>query len=670
MNTIHTSTLNRLTQAACLAALLVAAPSASRAVGLLKPVGASGAGAHIKAHHVEVTLNNGFVQTVVDQVFGNAADTDFEACYTFPIPKSASLSELSLWIDGKEVIGEVVEKKKAREIYEKQVQQGKDTAIAEKNDFKTFDISVGRIRAKQDTRVRLVYYQPLEIDLNIGRYVYPLAEGGVDDERIAFWETDAQVHESFSFKLKLKSAFPVKEVRLPGYDQVAQVTHGTNDTQDVYDVLLEAKEGGATLSHDIVFYYRLDDSVPARVELIPYRASPNEPGTFMAVITPAADLKRIAEGSDWIFVLDRSGSMSGGKIKTLMDGVGKVLGKMSPNDRFKIVTFNNNAKDETGGFVAATPENVQRWIERVRSLNADGGTALFAGLSEAYSGLDDDRTSGVILVTDGCCNVGPTEHTAFLKLLKTYDIRLFTFVMGNSANQPLMDRLAKDSGGFAMNISDSDDIVGRLVQAKIHVLHECLHDVKITFDGERVRDLTPAVFGNLYVGQQLVVFGRYTGHGPVDLKLSAKISGQPHEWHCTTVLPETDTDNPELERLWALASIDEHMEKVREEGETDRLRDQIVKLGTEFSLVTDYTSMVVMDDETLEGEGLQRRNLQRVQTERTAQQQRVTAPVKSYRADNGSTFQNRSSPGLGTGPVGPLFLLLAGWLARRKRKTD
>jgi Ca-activated chloride channel family protein len=672
MNTIHTSTLNRLTQAAFLAALLVAAPSAGRAAGLLKPVGASGAGAHIKAHHVDVTLNNGFAQTVVDQVFGNAADTDFEACYTFPVPKSASLSELSLWIDGKEVLGEVVEKKKAREIYEKQVQQGKDTAMAEKNDFKTFDISIGRIRAGQDTRVRLVYYQPLEIDLNVGRYVYPLAEGGVDDERIAFWETDAQVHESFSFNLKLKSAFPVKEIRLPGYDQAAQVTHGTNDTQDIYNVLLEAKEGGATLTRDIVFYYRLDDSVPARVELIPYRTSPNEPGTFMAVVTPAADLKRISEGSDWIFVLDRSGSMSGGKIKTLMDGVGKVLGKMSPNDRFKIVTFNNNAKDETGGFVAATPENVQRWIERVRSLNADGGTALFAGLSEAYNGLDDDRTSGIILVTDGCCNVGATEHTAFLKLLKTYDIRLFTFVMGNSANQPLMDRLAKDSGGFAMNISDSDDIVGRLVQAKIHVLHECLHDVKITFDGERVRDLTPAVFGNLYVGQQLVVFGRYTGHGPADLKLSAKISGQPHEWHCATVLPATDTDNPELERLWALASIDERMEKVREEGETDLLRDQIVQLGTEYSLVTDYTSMVVMDDELLEGEGLQRRNLQRVQTERTAQQQRAAAPVKSYRADNGSTFQNRSAPGLGlgTGPVGPLFLILAGWLNRRKRKAD
>ena len=668
MNMNSVTSRTRLTLTASLAALLLAAlPSAVLAAGLLKPVGGRDAGATIKSHHVEVTLNNGFAQTVVDQVFGNTADSDFEACYSFPVSKSASLSELSLWIDGKEVLGEVVEKKKAREIYEKQVQQGKQTALAEKNDFKTFDIRVGRVKAGQDTRVRLVYYQPLEIDLNVGRYVYPLAEGGVDDERLSFWETDTHVRESFSFKLRLKSAFPVKDVRMPGYDQAAQITKtGEADGQNIYDAVLENKEGSATLERDIVFYYRLDDSAPARVELIPYRAAPQAVGTFMAVVTPAADLKRIAEGSDWIFVLDRSGSMSGNKIQTLANGVAKVLGKLSSNDRFKIVTFNNDAKDETGGFVSATPENVQTWIERVRSLRAEGSTALFAGLSEAYRRLDDDRTSGVILVTDGVCNVGPTEHSAFLKLLKTYDLRLFTFVMGNSANQPLMERLAKDSGGFAMNLSDSDDIVGRLLQAKARVLHECLHDVKLSFGGENVRDVTPAKPGNLYVGQQLVVFGRYTGHGPVTLTLSAKISGQPHEWRCDAMLPETDTDNPELERLWALASIDERMETVRENGETAALRKEIVGLGTDYSLVTDYTSMVVMDDEAVEGEGLQRRNLQRVQAERAAQQQRAAAPVKSYRADNGSTFANRSSPGIGTGPVGPLFLIVAGWLARRK----
>ena len=642
---------------------LLAIASHTHAAGLIKPIGSGNAGAFIKSHRVDVTINNGFAQTVVDQMFGNHSDADYEAIYSFPVPKQASLSEISLWIDGKEVIGEVVEREKAREIYEDQVAKGNDTALAEKDDFKTFEISIGRVRAGEDTRVRLVYYQPMQIDLNIGRYVYPLAEGGVDEERIAFWETDDTVHEDFSFNLTLKSAFPVADVRIPGYDQQAMVTQ----TNGAYRINLEQHEGGATLSRDIVFYYRLDDSVPARVEIIPYRASSQEPGTFMAVVTPAASLQRIQEGSDWIFVLDVSGSMSGNKIQSLAKGVEQVLGKMSPNDRFKLITFNDRARELTRGYVQATDENVRRWIDQVHHLQPGGGTALFAGLKRAYDSLDDDRTSGVILVTDGVCNVGPTEHKAFLKLLNQYDIRLFTFVMGNSANQPLMERLAKDSGGFAMNISESDDIVGRLLQAKIKVLHQCMHDVEPTFSGEKVFDVTPAHPGNLFMGQQLVVFGRYNGSGEINLKLGAKISGRQQYWNCLATLPEVDTDNPEIERLWALASIDETMKTIREEGESSSLRKRVVELGTEYSLVTDYTSMIVLNDEELEKEGLVRRNHDRVQRERDAQQRRSVQTAQNHRVDNGGTFNHQPSPGIGTGPVGPLFIGFMAWLNRRRK---
>ena len=152
----------------------------------------------------------------MDQVFANTGDVDLEAVYTFPLPKQASMSEVSLWIDGREIIGEVLEKQAARQVYEKQKSEGKDTALVSKDSYKTFDVKVTPVRANQQTRVRLVYYQPLEIDLNIGRYVYPLAEGNVDDERIAFWTVDDKISSTFSFDLTLKSAFPVKDVRMPG----------------------------------------------------------------------------------------------------------------------------------------------------------------------------------------------------------------------------------------------------------------------------------------------------------------------------------------------------------------------------------------------------------------------------------------------------------------------
>jgi Ca-activated chloride channel family protein len=655
-------------------AVICATAIPSMGAGILKPINST-TPARIVSHDVRVTLNNGFAQTEVDQVFANSGDVDCEMMYTFPLPKNASLSELSLWVNGSELLGEVVEKARAKRIYEEQKAQGNDTAMAEKNDFKSFDISVGRVPAGGQTRVRLVYYQPLEIDLNVGRYLYPLAEGNTDDARIPFWSVDDKVDGPFRFDLTLKSAFPVKDVRLPGYEQQAVIESIGNTNEEtqvgsVYTARLESSEG-AQLNRDIVFYYRLDDTAPARVELIPYRESENAPGTLMAIVTPAADLQPLHDGRDWVFVLDVSGSMQGHKITTLANGVKRVLGQLSPNDRFRIITFNNSASDFTSGYITATPEGVAAWIERVKTIQAGGGTALFAGLEKAYHGLDDDRTTGIILVTDGVCNVGPTQHKAFLNLVKKFDLRLFTFVIGNSANQPLMERLALDTNGFAMNISDADDITGRLIQARAKVLHQSLRNVKIRFSGERITDLTPAKIGSLYAGQQAVLFGRYQGDGPVTMTMTATIGGQEQTWSCKMDLPKVDTTNPELERLWALSQIQERMQKIREDGETSALRDAVVDLGINYSLVTDYTSMIVVEDTVFENENIQKRNADRVQRERKAQAQRAQQAPVSHRVDQSqNTFQGRSAPGInmGTGPIGPLFLLLAGWMRRKARQ--
>ena len=657
------------------------------AAGLLKPVDRSKSDVYMKSHHVNVTINNGFARTEVDQIFFNKGTRDLSAVYTFPVPKQASLSEVSLFIDGREVIGEVLEKEKARKVHEDQAARGNDTALAEKNDYKTFDISVSPVRAQNETRVRLVYYQPLEIDLNIGRYVYQSEEGGVDEERISFWSIDDIIKESFKFNLELKSAFPIKDIRIPGYQNQAIIQKASaDDTEtehgEIYEVSLDFPEG-ATLSKDIVLYYRLDDNVPARLELIPYKADAASDGTFMVIVTPGASLQRIAEGTDWTFVLDVSGSMSGNKIATLADGVSRVIKNMSPADRFRIVTFNNKAEEFSGGYLQATEENVQHMITKVKAIMAGGGTALYAGLKMGYKGLDEDRITGIILVTDGVANIGPSQHADLLNLHRQYDFRLFTFVIGNSANQPLLETLAKESGGFAMNISTSDDIIGRILQAKAKVLHECLYDAKLKFHGEKVKKLTPEKIGNLYMGQQVIMFGRYEGSGNVKIELTGKIAGREESWTCSALLPDTDTDNPELERLWALSSIEDIMAKIRDRGEKSGLRKKVVDLGTGYSLVTDYTSIIVISETEMENLGIQRNNASRVNRERLALKARAKQPVKSYRVDHksgspagdagsqssgGGMFGGARSPGIGSGPVGPFFLVFAAWLRRRKMK--
>ena len=121
--------------------LLLCSASMSLAAGLLKPIGGSDDSAlSITSHRVDVTINNGFVRTEVDQTFSNSSPSALEGIYSFPLPKQASLSELSLWVNGQEILGEVVEKQRAKKIYEEQKAQGNQTALAEKNDYKTFEV--------------------------------------------------------------------------------------------------------------------------------------------------------------------------------------------------------------------------------------------------------------------------------------------------------------------------------------------------------------------------------------------------------------------------------------------------------------------------------------------------------------------------------------------------
>jgi len=127
--------------------------------------------------------------------------------------------------------------------------------------------------------------------------------------------------------------------------------------------------------------------------------------------------------------------------------VAQALGRMAPHDRFRVVTFNNTAR-EILPWTAATPGNVQQAIATVKAMNPSGGTNLYEGLALGLKGLDADRASSVVLVTDGVANQGIVQPAAFHQLLQKVDVRVFGFLMGNSANWPLMRTIAGASGGF------------------------------------------------------------------------------------------------------------------------------------------------------------------------------------------------------------------------------
>ncbi len=666
------------------------------AAGLLTPKGQASS-LDIRDHKVKVVVEDGYVITEVDQVFVNTGTNDVEAVYSFPVPSHAAVAEFTYWIDGSPVTGEVLRKQEARDLYEQEKAAGRETALAEKDEYRTFDISVYPVRANSDVRVRLVYVQSARTDTGIGRYVYPLEEGGVDEERNSFWEVSDSVSGSFSFDLELKSSYPVDAIRLPEQPHaalnkideqhwtVALHSIGSSPVETEFSEQVAALEAGespapatassgiANLDKDIVVYWRHAPDLPGTVDLVTHKPDASGRGTFMLTFTPGDDLPVIEDGRDWVFVLDTSGSMQG-KFATLADGVQQALGKLNPNDRFRIFTFSNSTRELTGGFVTASAENVTHYTQAVGQLRADGGTNLYAGLRAGLDSLDSDRTSGIALVTDGVANVGVTEKKEFLKMMGQHDVRLFTFIMGNSANRPLLEAMTDVSNGFALETSNSDDIAGQLIQATAKIRHAALHDVSLTIDGLKVADLTPEKISSLYHGEQLQVLGHYWGDREAKVRLSGKVAGKEVEYKTAFAMPIQSDLNPELERIWAYATIENLQAKMDYFGADGDTEDAITDLAVEYGLVTDYTSMIVVRDEVFAAQGIKRSNRDRVATERAAQQTRAQQPVQSRRADTQQPMYTKKRPSTGGGGSGggaaglPMILALSGLLALRRRK--
>ena len=652
---------------------------AANAAGLLIPSGSNLLPLEILEHHVDVVIEDGYAITSVEQVFGNPNPADLEAIYSFPVPASAAVGEFTYWIDGQSVTGEVLAKEQAREIYESEKQAGRETALTEQDSYKSFDISVNPVRAGQDVRIRLTYIQPAHVDSSIGRYVYPLEEGGVDEQKLSFWTYQEAVEERFSFRLTFRSSWPIDDFRLPQHPQaVIQQLSDREWEVSMANEAAVAEHGMASgsapaavhrLDQDIVVYWRQAEGLPGSVEMVAYKQEPGGRGTFMMTVTPGDDLAPITEGRDWVFVLDLSGSMEG-KYQSLVEGVNKGLARLNPDDRFRIILFNNQAREITHGFAKATPENVQRFIGELESNHPDNGTNLYAGLSLGMKLLDADRSSALVLVTDGVANVGHTEKQDFLDLLEDHDARLFTFVMGNSANRPLLESMAKVSNGFAMNVSNSDDIAGKLLEATSRLTHEAMHDIDVRFVGVKVSDLSPEHIGSLYRGQQLIVFGHYWGDGEASVILDSKVSGQDRSYSTRFEFPEIATLHPEIERLWAFAKIEDLQNRLDYFGEGADLEQAITDLAMGNGLVTDYTSMIVLREERFDELGIKRLNRDRVEKELLARQERAVQGIRDNRVDQNQPMYSsqRASHSNGGGAFGPwMLLLLLPLLAHRLR---
>lgn len=624
--------------ALCALAATCALSSTASAAGTLTPTGDGDQPIRIVDHHVEVVIHNGFARTEVVQVFENPNAETIEGIYTLPLPLSAALSEMTVVTDTETLYGEVISRAIAEEIYAERRAAGEGAALATKEGFQRFEFRIANIPANSRVSMTFAYYQPQSLDDGVGRYVYPLEEGGTDDAFGAPVPNDA-VDGALTAHVMIYSDWPIDSPQLVGLEDDTTVTGVDARTWEL------SLSTGADLNRDLVLYYELAKERAAQLDVVTYRPDPTQPGTFMMLVTPGTDLDRLV-GADYVFVLDVSTSMSS-KLPTLIEAVVEAIGSLWQDDRFRVVAFSDSARELTTDWVGGRSAQVDDVVAQVRSLDVVGGTSVSAGLELALQNVDPERATGIVLVTDGVANEGIVDGPGFVDLVADADVRIFGLLMGNSGNWPLLELLTRTTSGFYSQVSNEADIQGEILRARNKVTHEAMHDVEVSIAGGETFDLTP-VPGTVHYGEQVVMFGHYEGSGPVRIDVNAEVTGRPESYGANVELPAESHDYPELERLWALErtrwlEYQYSMELIDRES----VRAEVLDIGVRYQIVTDETAMILLPEEAFERYGIDRNNRDRVLTEAEARGLRDQALALNQDGADG-----RGGSAAGPGPSG------------------
>lgn len=184
-------------------------------------------------------------------------------------------------------------------------------------------------------------------------------------------------------------------------------------------------------------------------------------------------------------VIDKSGSMSGQRIEKAREAAILAVNMLNENDTLSIVAYDSEAR------VIVPATKVDNRLRIIRLINeniyAEGGTALFAGLSKGIKQVENqltkDKVNRIILLSDGQANIGPSsvdELSQLAIIAAKKNIAITTLGIGSDYNEFLMSSIASYSDGNHVFVNNSADLENVFVHEFNDLMSAIAQDVVIT----------------------------------------------------------------------------------------------------------------------------------------------------------------------------------------------
>jgi len=541
-----------------------------------------------------VTVREQVATVQIGQVFQNISSQVLEAQIVFPLPDDAAINELTLLVDGKEFAGKLMRKEEARSIYESIVRSRRDPALLEYIGQGLYQTSVFPVPPQASRTVQIRYSQLLKKDSGLVDLTLPLGLSKHANRPIG------QVHVD----VRVETNDPLRTIYSPSHGIELQRA----DDKHAH-CKLALSQAGRLEDFRLLFG---TSSGQLGTHLISYKPNDSEDGYFVLLVSP--ELKRTNDTPvprSMLFVLDRSGSMNGEKIKQAREALKFLVHQLRPQDTFNIVVYDSVVESFRPELQRADPETVKAALGYAEGIYAGGSTNIDGALQTSLKMLTTKAVpSYVLFLTDGLPTVGERNEqriAANAKAINNVSARLFNFGVGYDVNSRLLDRLSRDNRGQSVYVRPNEDIEASVSTLYSKIGNPMLTDLAVNFEFDeptapteaaRINRLYPKRLSDLFFGEQLVLVGRYRQGGLAKVVLTGQHAGQPQRFAFPVTLSERSMgeSNGFAEKLWATRRVGEIIDELDLHGQNQELVQELVQLSIRHGIITPYTSFLADDN--------------------------------------------------------------------------
>jgi Ca-activated chloride channel family protein len=537
----------------------------------------------------------------VKQRYRNVEQVPLEVVYVFPLDEGAAVCGFEAVVDGARYVGEVREREQAFRDYDDALEAGHGGFLLDEERADVFTASLGNLKPGSTVELTLTYVTELATEGTAARFSLPTtvspryapaehhAGVGRTEAEALNPPVDLHVPYRFTFDMHVAAAGTITRIESASHPVTTEITGSA--------ARVSLTQRDAAMDRDLIVVFE------AAGMAAPHATTERGEHGAAVLVSFLPEFAATSQPAEVVFVIDRSGSMSGSSIEEVRNALHLCLRSLSSGCRFDIVSFGSHFASLFPESRAYGDDSLADASAHVGNLEADmGGTEILPALEFV---LNRPRHAGlplqVVLLTDG--EVTNTDEVIALARRHAATARVFTFGIGAGASHHLVRAVARATGGAAEFIAPGERIEAKVLRQFRRVLAPALLDVQITWPGGGLVQ-APAMVPPVFAGERLRVYALGDSLPPGTVTLTGTLSGQ--EFRSDVPLDSaTRVTGSTVTRLAARARIrdlEEQPEYLAARGSlqprtrlTRGTTEEIVALGVRYQLCSRETSFVAIE---------------------------------------------------------------------------